>query len=240
MARRFFVDKVNINSDLITISGQEHIHLTKVLRKSVGEQILVTSQNFNYVCEIIEINQKQTVCKIITKEKIVEDCPNVTLFQAVLKGEHMDFLVQKATELNVKKLVPFLSEFVVVKPDEKKLERYKRISQEACKQSGRKTIMEIPSILTFENLKQELKNYDQIIFAYENSRNSAQETLKELNLGQKIALVVGSEGGFSEKEVKQLESLNAKVISLGKNILRGETAGLTLTSIVMFCLNQFK
>ncbi|MBR1925655.1 MAG: 16S rRNA (uracil(1498)-N(3))-methyltransferase [Clostridia bacterium] len=240
MARIFFVDKTNINGDFITILGQEHIHLTKVLRKGVGEQILTASQNYNYVCKIVKIEKKQTVCKIISKEKIVEDIPDVTLFQAVLKGEHMDFLIQKATELNVKKLVPFLSEFVVVKPDEKKLERYNRISQEACKQSGRKRVMEIQNILSFEGLKQELKNYDQIIFAYENSRVSAKETLKELNLGQKIALIVGSEGGFSEKEVKELEALNAKVVSLGKNILRGETAGLTLTSIVMFCLNQFK
>ena len=240
MARRFFVDKSSIQGEQITILGQEHIHLTKVLRKNVGEQIFVTTLGFNYVCEITEIKKQQTVCKIISTEKIVDDIPNVTLFQAVLKGEHMDFLVQKATELNIKKLVPFLSEFVVVKPDEKKIERYNRISQEACKQSGRKTIMEISNILTFSCLKQELKDYDQIILAYENSRVSAKETLKELNLGQKIALIVGSEGGFSENEVKELENLNAKVVSLGKNILRGETAGLTLTSIVMFCLDQFK
>lgn len=240
MARRFFVDKASVSGNNITITGSEHLHLTKVLRSKPQDKIDVSTFDFSYVCEIETITKDKTICKILQKEKIKNSAPDITLFQASMKGEHMEYIIQKATEVGIKTFVPFLSQFVVAKIDGKKTERFQKISQEACKQSGRKAPMEILDVITFPKLIETLKSYDKIIFAYENSKTPAKEVLSELKSGDKIALVVGSEGGFSETEAKKLLSCGAKEISLGENILRGETAGLVLSSIVMFELNQFK
>ena len=240
MARRFFIDESCVFGNKIELTGKEHVHLCKVLRAKIGEEIEITSNKFNYVCSIESINKQTTVCLIKSKQEICNNAPNVTLFQASMKGEHMDYAIQKATELNIKTFVPFLSQFVVAKIDDKKIERFRAISQEACKQSGRKSLMEISSVLSFNELKKELKSYDKIIFAYEKSSVNAQSELNNLKETEKIALVVGSEGGFSELEAQELTKIGAKPISLGENILRGETASLVLTSIVMFKLNQFK
>ena len=240
MARRFFVDKDNISGNSVTITGSEHLHLTKVLRAKPKDKIDVSTLDFCYMCEIETITKNKTICKILQKEKIENSAPNITLFQASMKGEHMEYIIQKATEVGIKTFVPFLSQFVVAKIDSKKTDRFQKISQEACKQSGRKTPMEILDVITFSKLLELLKDYDKIIFAYENSKVPAKEVLSELEAGERIALVVGCEGGFSETEAKTLAKAGAKEISLGENILRGETAGLVLSSIVLFELNQFK
>lgn len=240
MARKFFVESTNIKGDYLSLSGDEHNHLSKVLRAKPDEEMIACTKDYEYLCKIEKIEKTQTLCKIISKTKIENDSLNITLFQASLKGEHMDYAIQKATELNVKTFVPFLSSFVVAKIDNKKVERFKKISQEACKQSGRKALMEIGDVLTFEQMLEELKSFDKVIFAYENSNVSAKEVISSLKETDEIALIVGSEGGFSEMEAQKLVANGAKEISLGKNILRGETAGLVLASAVMFELNQFK
>ena len=240
MARRFFVEKTNIKDDKINITGNEHLHLTKVLRAKPNDEVLISSNECNFVCEIESIDKAKTVCKILSKEKICDTAPNITLFQASMKGEHMEYAIQKATELNVKTFVPFLSQFVVAKIDSKKTERFQKISQEACKQSGRKAPMKICDVVSFSEMLKILKDYDKIIFAYENSKVPAKDAICDLKETEKIALVVGSEGGFSEDEAKKLLECGAKEISLGENILRGETAGLVIASIVMFKLDQFK
>ncbi len=240
MARRFFVKNTNIKNDKLQISGDEHEHLTKVLRAKPKDTLTVSTEDFEYECEIESIEKDKTICLILSKEKICDKTLNVTLFQASMKGEHMEYAIQKATELNVKTFVPFLSQFVVAKIDSKKTERFQRISQEACKQSNRKRPMQICDVLSFDEMLDALKDYNKILFAYENSTVPAKDEILSLKETDKIALIVGAEGGFSEKEEKKLLSVGAKEISLGENILRGETACLALCSVVMFALNQFK
>lgn len=235
MARRFFAKEEDIKQNEITIFGQEHFHLSKVLRVQVEDEILISTDKGNELeCSILKIAKDFTLCKILNKTKIEETLADVTVFQAVMKGEHMDFVVQKLTELGVKKLVPFLSKFVVVKTDDKKSERFQRISFEACKQSNRKIPMQISKVLTFETMLETLKNYEQKILAFEGAKNSAKEILSGLDKNKSTALIIGSEGGFSQEEVLKLESIGAKIISLGKTILRGETASLALASVVLY------
>ena len=240
MARRFFVEKTNINRNELTIDGKEHLHLSKVLRAKINDEISISSKDMEYMCVIKSIEKSKTICKILSKEKIVDKSPNITLFQASMKGEHMEYAIQKATEIGIKTFVPFLSEFVVAKIDDKKIERFKKISQEACKQSGRKQPMDVLGVKNFKEMLLSLKDYDKIIFAYEKSTVSAKDVLFGLKETDNIALIVGSEGGFSEKEAKELVSCNAKDISLGENILRGETACLVLSSVVMYELGKFE
>ncbi len=239
MARRFFVDEKNIFEDKIVIQGNEHNHISKVLRMKTGDEILVSSNNFEFVCVIKNIEKSQTTATIMRKNKINSVLPNLAIFQAVMKNEHMDFLIQKCTELGVKSFVPFLSKFVVVKPDEKKLDRFNRISLEACKQSGRACPMQIENTKTFSQTIELLKGFDQVVVAYEKDKTPAKDVLKSLNKSLSTAIIVGSEGGFAEDEIFAFKQVGAKTLSLGKNILRGETAGIVLSSLVLYEFDEF-
>lgn len=239
MARRFFVDDKCVFGDQIVILGGEHQHISKVLRMKVGDDILVSSSKFEFECKIKSIEKQQTTAQIMRKTKIEDSSLPVAVFQAIMKNEHMDFVVQKCTELGIKTFVPFLSEFVVVKPDDKKIERLKRVSLEACKQSGRTVPMQIFDVQNFKQTLEMLKNFDQVVIAYEKDRTPAKEVLKSFDSKKSTALIVGSEGGFSENEIVMLKQSGAKVISLGKNILRGETAAVVLSSIALYEFDKF-
>ncbi len=241
MARRFFVSQQDILNNKLTISGQEHIHIAKVLRLRPLERIVVSCDDgFEYECTISEIKKDCTICFVDKKCKIKEENSNITVFQALMKGEHMDFAVQKLTELNVDCLVPFLSKFVIAKESGSKKERFQRISFEACKQSGRKTPMKIEDVSNFDGCLQKLREFKQIVVAFEGGTTSAKEVLSKLDKNEKIALIVGSEGGFDKQEVDKFTKLGAKIVSLGTNILRGETAVIALASAVSYELDYWK
>lgn len=241
MARRFFVKTSDIEDTRATLSGAEHIHLSRVLRLSQGENILLSSDSGEELeCRILTIDKNKTVAEILKRKKIGDNCPPITLFQAILKGEHMDFVVQKCTELNIKELVPFTSQFVTVKPGQNKLERFERIVIEACKQSGRAGIMQIAEVQTLEQVLEKLRAFPQIVLAFENSTQDAKEVLQALDRTLPTALIVGSEGGFSQEEVDSFIKIGAQPISLGSNILRGETAALALCSAIIYEFGEWK
>lgn len=239
MARRFFVDETKIVNNTILIDGNQHQHIAKVLRMKKGDELKFSSQVYEYECLIEEVQKAQTIARIVRKTKIEENLANLTIFQAFMKNEHMDFLVQKCTELGVKEFCPFLSKFVVVKPDQKKIEKLNRISFEACKQSGRVLPMNVLSTKTFNELLIDLKNFEQIVVAYEKDKTPAKDVLKSLNKNLKTAIIIGSEGGFAEDEITALKSIGAKTLSLGKNILRGETAGVVMSALVLYEFDEF-
>lgn len=241
MSRRFFVDKENIDENFVVLTGNEHFHFTKVLRGQVDDNLtLTTTANEELCAKVVKITKDKTVCEILSRAKIEDEQSNVFVFQALMKGEHMDYVVQKCTELGVKELTPFNSEFVVAKADASKLDRFKRISQEACKQSGRATIMKIDEVCSFDKMLGKLKDFSQIVVAYENENFPAKEVIEKLDKKEKTALVIGSEGGFSSAEIEKLKNLGAKIISLGKNILRGETACLALVSAIMMHFDYWR
>ena len=235
MARRFIVDG-NVAGRFV-IGEKEARHIC-VLRHKVGDVIQVNDK----MCEIVEILKDEVVCAVVGEAEVrgVPDT-KVTLFQALLKSDKMEFVIQKAVELGVSEVVPFISKNVVVKLDGKdkvkKVERWNKISVEASKQCGRSDVVEVCEILSFDEMLKKFSEFDLVLFAYENERESLKETLMQYEGGnKKIAIVIGAEGGFDVAEAQRvIESGDmVKSVSLGDRILRAETASLFLLSILMY------
>ena len=152
-----------------------------------------------------------------------------------------DLVIQKAVELGVTKVVPFISRNVVVKLDDKdkvkKVERFNKISQEASKQCGRSDIVEVDNVCQFCDVIKSVPNYEKCIVAYENETVKLKDFLKENESIKEIAIIIGAEGGFNENEIQELIEAGCSSISLGDRILRAETASLNLISILMYELN---
>lgn len=242
MARQFYISNENIiNDNQIKISGAEHTHISRVLRLSVGDEIIVSNfidKEFN--CKITEIKKDYTLLKILSTSDLKPTDYNITLFQAIIKGEHMEWCVQKTTELGVTKIIPFISTFTNVKPKDNKQERLSKIAVEACKQSGRNVMPQISNIVQYNEMLEKLKEYSQIIVAYEKETKPAKEIITKLDKTKPVAIIVGSEGGFSEQEIEDFKNLGASVVSMGKNILRAETASVALLSALLYELGEWK
>ncbi len=226
--RRFFGEKVN---GQIQITGDEFNHLKNVLRLGLGDQVMVyLGDEYEYACEIEQIIKKCAFCKIIG-QKLCEGNPqkNIVLYQALPKREKFEFIVQKATEIGITKIVPFVSEHVIAKVTETKLERLKAIAKEACKQCERSVPPEIGEALDVAKVIEEFGKYDIVLFA--NERADKGEKLKSLEKYKNIAIIVGSEGGFSSKEKDKFIDAGATVVSLGKRIYRSETASVAMMSL---------
>ncbi len=245
MARRFIVDEKDI-TDLkdnnIVIHGSEVKHI-QVLRHNIGDEIIINE----FICKILKIEREHIVLeKIAISPRIGEPNINLNLYMAMLKGNKMDFVVQKAVELGVKQITPFMSKNVVVKLDDKlkskKQEKFQKIADEACKQCGRSDKVIVNNILEFNELFQSISSKSITIFAYEKEDN---KTLKDIlstcdtfNV-KDIAIIVGAEGGFTEGEADALKfTENVECISLGTRILRAETAAISLISIIMYELDK--
>lgn len=227
--RRFFgVEK----DGEIQIEGEEFNHLKNVLRLNVGDEILVSLNTENeYACEIVKMAKGVATCKI-NGQQLCEANPkkNIVLFQAITKKDKFELIVQKATELGVSKIVPFVSDFIVAKATENKIERLKLIAQNACKQCERSIVPEISECLSFDEVLNSFKNFDMVLFA--NERAEKGDKPHALPKCKNIAIIVGSEGGFSSKEKDKFVAAGATTISLGKRILRAETASIAMMSLV--------
>ena len=247
MARRFIVEDSDIKyfskeENIMEIKGKEVKHI-QVLRYNVGDMIIINE----YVCKITKIHSNYIELEIVSNaKKQGEPNINLTLYVAVLKGDKMDLVIQKAVELGVKKIVPYISTNTVVKLDEKskqkKRQKYQVIANEACKQCGRTDLVEINKILNFNEIDSNFDGYDINIFAYENEQNKlsfheAMEYSKKKTY-KNISVIVGPEGGFTEVEAKTLKNIeNVKCISLGSRILRAETAVINLISVIIYELD---
>lgn len=250
MARRFIVDSSDIkyfskDENIMEIKGKEVKHI-QVLRYDVSDIIIVNE----YVCKIVKMHSNYIELQIISNaKKQGEPFINLSLFVALLKGDKMDLVIQKAVELGVKTIVPFISKNTIVRLDEKskvkKKNKYQIIANEACKQCGRTDLVRVEDIITSNNeLLDRLSEYDVNIFAYENEnkKSSLHETMEYVNKRKykNISMVIGPEGGFLIDEAKDIKSLeNTKCISLGTRILRAETAAINLISIIMYELDTF-
>lgn len=245
---RFFVRQNSISNDLISIIGDDAHHIARSLRMAIGEEITVCDmQGIEYQCEIASFNEdSEVIVKIISKKASENEPPIfITLFQALPKGDKFDTIIQKAVECGVSKIVPFQSERCIVKikndSEAKKRERRQKISFEAAKQCGRSVIPEIADAVSFENAVSEATESDFALFCYENDGTKPLgEILKGIfqnknEFPQKIAIIIGSEGGFSVKEAEFAKNKGLILTGLGKRILRTETAsGFVLSCIVCF------
>lgn len=237
--RRFFVNKQDINNDIVTISDQEHNHLKNVLRLKVGEEIIVVcNDQYDYYANIQEIAKNRTICKI-TKKEINANNPkvNVTVYQAITKNNAMSNLVQKLTELGVSNFVPLITKNITAK--EGKVEKLQIVANQSIKQCKRSMAMQVQKTTTFKELLLQIKNYNLVIFANEMEESTTIKNIFNENKNyNNIAIIIGSEGGFTADEAQQLVKAGAKSVALGKRILRVETACIATCSIVMYELNE--
>lgn len=241
---QFFVNPEDIQDKKIIIRGEEVNHIKNVLRMKIGEEIAVSNgvDGKEYRCEIEHIGEEVT-CKLrFVKEEEVELPSKVYLFQGLPKADKMELIIQKAVELGVYQVIPVSTKRSIVKLDEKKeknkLQRWQEIAKAAAKQSKRKIIPEISSVMT---LKQALAMTNQIpvkIIPYElaEGMEDTRKVMESLKPGQDIAFFIGPEGGFDEEEIMLAKDSGVIPITLGKRILRTETAGLTVLSWIMYQL----
>lgn len=239
---RFFVDAGDVGEKSIFIRSKEDIkHIRKVLRLKEDDIIEVSdSSQWEYRAKILFLDEDQIEAEILDKQKFARE-PElaITLFQGIPKQSKMEVIVQKSVELGVSSIVPVFTERTVVVDKGnfgKKTERWQKISAEAVKQCRRGIIPEIGGAVKFAQMEEQLKDFDLVLFPYENETGrTIKDCLRNLKERPKtMALIIGSEGGFSDKEARQLKDLGAECVSLGKTILRTETAGPAALAMIMY------
>lgn len=250
---KFFVNEEQINNQKIKIQGTDVNHIKNVLREKVGSELIICNEKTgqDYLCEIKEIKEENIICNI--KEKLlnnVESNIKVTIMQGLPKADKMELIIRKSVELGVNNIIPIEMKRCVVKLKDKdkikKIERWQKISVVAAKQSGRNIIPEINQVENLKNICETFENYDIVLLAYENEKeNTIKNELKQLkeknqnkNEDVKIAILIGPEGGIAEEEVEIARKKGAKIITLGKRILRTETVALNVLSIIMYELEN--
>jgi 16S rRNA (uracil1498-N3)-methyltransferase len=239
---KFFVDYHDVKESTIRITdADDRKHMTKVLRLSVGDTISVSdSVQFEYVAEIIAIEKDCIEARIMDKQRFAREPElKLTLFQGIPKQGKMETIIQKTVELGVYSIVPVFTDRTVVVDHgnfSKKIERWQKIADEAVKQCKRGIIPQIQQDVTFQEMINDLVKYDLILFPYENEENlSIKDCLRNLEeKPKKCAVIIGPEGGFSDSEAEALIRIGAQSVSLGKTILRTETAGMTAIAMTMY------
>lgn len=231
---RFFTDSPA--DDIITVTGSDASHIGYSLRMKIGDPITFCHAGTDYLCRIESMDGSRVVCRVESSEASrSEPTVSVTLYQAFPKQDKLDYIVQKTTELGVTRVVPFISARCVSRPDgksaEKKLERLRRIAEEAAKQSGRGIIPEISPLTDMRGAVEDMKSCDVKLFCYENGG----ERLSDIVLPKSgsIGVMIGSEGGFERAEADLAEEAGAVRIWLGERILRCETCPVAVTAILM-------
>ena len=236
----FFVNENQKLNDKYVITGTDFNHIKNVLRMTVGDTFLVSENGVSNLCEIEDFIEDSVVVKIIEENYNDTNLPiKIYLFQGLPKGDKMDFIIQKTVELGVEGIIPVEMNRCVVKLDDKKkkskVSRWQTISESAAKQSKRNTIPEIYDVLTYKQAMKKAKEMDLFLVPYE-SKNGMEDTktaLSEIKNGMSVGILIGPEGGFDEKEVELAFENGGKVVSLGKRILRTETAAITSVSMCM-------
>lgn len=249
---KFFVtqEQVNENKQEIKIKGTDVNHLKNVLRIKIEDKIEVCNleNQQNYYCQVKEIEKECITAKILEKiMQTTESNVKVSVFQGLPKAEKMELIIQKAVELGVYDITPVEMKRCIVKLKEKdadkKIQRWQKISEVAAKQCGRNIIPEIHSVISSKDIGNKILEYDVVLVAYEEEKIiTLKEELLKLKQNEqdeiKIAIVIGPEGGLENKDVEDWKENGAKVITLGKRILRTETVALQMLSIIMYELEK--
>ncbi len=247
---KFFVKQEQVSRNQIKIIGQDVNHIKNVLRLAVKDKIKICifETHINYDCVIQELHNDFVICNILKEDnETVESNINIHIFQGLPKADKLEFIIEKCTEIGVKQITPVVMKRSIVKLDErdkaKKLERWNKIAEVAAKQSGRDEILKVNSIINFKNLFEKWKEYDIVLIAYENEKETTLKrvltTIKKEKDNLSIAVLVGPEGGIDDQEIQQIkEDKNNRIITLGKRILRTETAPLVISSNILYELEE--
>ena len=247
---KFFIETENLKeNEEIWLTGSDVNHIKNVLRKKIDDKINICNSDTqkNYECVIKNIEENKIVCKILDEVKsLAESNLNITIFQGLPKSDKMELIIQKATELGVKTIVPVITKRTVIKLKDKdkqnKVDRWRKIAEVAAKQSGRDIIPTIENIINIADIK--FDEFDKIFVLYENEEKiSIKDEIEQLKNNEKeelnIGIVIGPEGGFAESEIGQLRlNQNVSVVTLGKRILRTETVALVVSGILMYELGD--
>lgn len=240
MEKRFFVDSDNDIKigDKIVLLGEEHVHLSRVMRLHAGDMVECFQNGSDiFVCQILQVGKCDTTLEV----KDSYSCPanpraDITLFQALPKLDKLELICQKLCEIGVSRVVPFYSKFCIAKPNDNKVERLKKIVISACKQCGRSLLLQVDLPKKLADIVPELRNFDYVLFANEKEdARRIDEVISEISKSKNkhisVAYVVGSEGGFSPEEIDMLSNFCTS-ISFGKRILRTETAAIFVASLL--------
>lgn len=239
----FYVENSQFSENSITITGDDVNHMKNVLRMNIGERVKICDgEGKDYYCEIASFEKNQVIADIMEIKETESELPaKIYLFQGLPKKDKMELIIQKSVELGVYEVIPVNMKRCVAKiedgkKEKKKLERWQSISTAAAKQSGRGIIPKVHSLISFKEALAMAKEMDIAIVPYELADHieKSHEVIKKAAEKKSVAIFIGPEGGFDEKEIQLALEEEFDTITLGKRILRTETAGLTILSILMF------
>lgn len=244
--QHFFVTPDQVQDDSITITGSDVNHMKNVLRMHIGEEVTINDgNNISYLCTVESF--KEDIALLHIEDRHMTDtelASHIYLFQGLPKQDKMELIVQKAVELGVYEVVPVATKRAVVKLDEKKalkkVARWQQIAESAAKQAARGYIPRVHELMSYKEALSYAEALDLVLIPYElaEGMKETKEIIEKILPGQSIGIFIGPEGGFEVEEVEAAISMGAKSITLGKRILRTETAGLTTLSVLMFHLEQ--
>ncbi|WP_046226886.1 16S rRNA (uracil(1498)-N(3))-methyltransferase [Paenibacillus dauci] len=247
--QRYFVPAQQFSEHEVTITGDDARHIIRVMRSQEGDKLIACDGNqLDVLAEISSMDEGVVTARIMERlEQLSEATVQVTIAQSLPKGDKMETVIQKCTELGAAVFVPFLSERTVVQYDsrkeEKRIQRWSKIAKEAAEQSHRSRIPQIGQPLSWKQLLATFAQYDLICFCYEKENGSQLRDVVQpfaAGLQQKpdtaaqVLIVVGPEGGFAEQEVEAAEQHGAVPTGLGRRILRTETAAMTALACIMY------
>lgn len=245
---KFFVNDEQIVENRINVIGEDVNHIKNVLRLEVKEKICVCSKetSISFLCKIIELKNDSVVCEILEEiDETTETSCYVHIFQGLPKSDKLEFIIEKCTEIGVKEITPVVMKRTIVKLDEKdktkKVVRWQKIAEVAAKQSKRDSILKVNNVINFKNIFENVNDYDILLVAYEEEKeNTLKKILRDYKDKEnlKIAVVIGPEGGIDETEINLSKENKFIPITLGKRILRTETAPLVVASNIVYELED--
>ncbi len=240
---QFFVEPGAIAGNRVSITGKDVNHVKNVLRMKEGEELAVSNgvDGKEYRCGILSLGEDEILCEVrFVKEDAVELPVKVYLFQGLPKADKMELILQKAVELGVYEVIPVATKRAVVKLDAKKekskLARWQAIAEAAAKQSKRACVPQVAGVMTFKEAVKKAGEMDVKLIPYEMAEDMSytREVIRGILPGQSVAVFIGPEGGFAEEEIALARENEVRPVTLGKRILRTETAGMTMMSILMY------
>lgn len=244
---QFFIESSEVRKEYILIMGSDVNHIKNVLRMHAGEKIAAVdkTEERKYLCEIQEFTEDSVLCRILSTEEVIAELPaKIFLFQGLPKGDKMELILQKAVELGCFEIIPVVCRRCVVKLEEKKrksrVERWQTIAEAAAKQSGRGIIPRVHDVMSFSEALSYTCDMDVRLIPYERAAGMAETRRLLENVGpdQRIAVFIGPEGGFEEAEIEEAEKAGAVPVTMGRRILRTETAAVTMLSWLMYLLER--
>lgn len=238
----FYVHPGDVKGETITFKNEEAKHL-HVLRKKPGDKVwAVDGEGSSYDVEIVSVNKSTVTARIWQSRRMLnEPTVQITLALGLIKGDRFDWLVEKATELGVNHIIPLVTEKTVVKPSAAKTNRWKRIALSAMKQSGRACLPEISEGKTFRQILTYSAGFKECYIAEktEDSISFSSIVERKRNTSQKILMLIGPEGGFTETEIDEAREYGFEIVHFGDRRLRAETAGLLSLSLLLYESEEF-